>query len=104
MEKNRLEAFSDGVLAIIITIAECFQTVLFHEMWLVDMTVYGKFRFSEPKLRIFCEMLIRKPRPSVKTVGADWFRLLAHENYSPAVQVTEASMMPDFSPVALFTK
>lgn len=24
--------------------------------------------------------------------------------YSPTVQVTEASMMPDFSPVALFTK
>ena len=49
-------------------------------------------------------MAIRKPRQSVKTVGADWFRLLARENYSPVVQVTEASMMPDFSPVALFTK
>ena len=63
-----------------------------------------KSRFSERNLRIFCEMAIRKPRQSVKTVGADWFRLLARENYSPAVQVTEASMMPDFSPVALFTK
>ena len=63
-----------------------------------------EFRFNEPKLRIFCEMPIRKPRQSVKTVGADWLRLLARENYSPAVQVTEASMMPDFSPVALFTK
>lgn len=49
-------------------------------------------------------MPIRKPRQSMKTVGADWFRLFACENYSPAVQVTEASMMPDFSPVALFTK
>ena len=63
-----------------------------------------EFRFSERNLRIFCEMAIRKPRQSVKTVGADWFRLLARENYSPAVQVTEANMMPDFSPVALFTK
>jgi len=70
----------------------------------VELTDFHKLRFSERNLRIFCEMAIRKPRQSVKTVGADWFRLLARENYSPAVQVTEASMMPDFSPVALFTK
>ena len=46
---------------------------------------------------------MHKPRQFVKTVGADCFRPLARENYSPAVQVTESSMMPDFSPVPLFT-